>query len=148
MRVLAVDPGVATGMAEWRNDEFRSWQLDDPEDVLESVWDFCEEFYADPDVDVELVVEDFRIAGARGKTEAGIRATIELIGAIKFIASWHAVPVRMQTPADAKTFSTNDKLRRAGFETPSKPDHRRSAARHLLLRLVRTGAIDGTDLIR
>jgi hypothetical protein len=111
--------------------------------VAAAVWCECEMGLID-----ELVVEDFfLVSSSRAKTTAGPRITLELIGALRFIALRHEIPVYLQAPADAKSFSTNEKLKRLGFITPAKPDHQRSAARHLLLRLVRNGTIDGRVLL-
>lgn len=143
MRVLVVDPGMATGMAAWRDGQFEAWQEDDPMAVAATVWHDSRLGLID-----ELVVEDFILSSvSRAKTTAGIRVTLELIGALRFIALYHEVSMHLQAPADAKTFSTNEKLKAVGFITPAKPDHMRSAARHLLLRLVRNGAIDPLSLL-
>lgn len=149
MRVLAVDPGMATGMAQWNEREcvarrFVAWELTEPLQVAKTVWAACASGSLD-----EIAMEDFHLKlGGRAMTTEGIRATIELIGMVRFAAAHHGVPLHMQWPEDAKAFSTNEKLARMGWTTPSKPDHMRSAARHLLLRLVRNGAIDGAELIR
>lgn len=138
-----VDPGMSTGMASWSTGVFTSWQEDDPFEVTRTLWRACEEKEVD-----ELVIEDFHLAASsRAKTMAGTRATLELIGALRFVAMTFDVPVYFQAPADAKSFSTNEKLKKVGFITPANPDHRRSAARHLLLRLVRNGTIDGRALL-
>jgi len=139
--ILAVDPGMATGLAWW-DGNFNCAESSPAMQAAEDVWLMCRRGVVD-----EIAMEDFRLGGGRAKTQEGTKATLELIGAIKFIAAYNGVPVFMQWPWDAKDFSTNDKLRAAGFVTPSKPDHMRSAARHLLLRLVRNGTIDGADLI-
>lgn len=148
MNVLAIDPGMATGMATWDGFEdgsgmFHAWQEAEPFQVADTVWNLCVELAV-----TEIVIEDFQLSfGGRAKTSAGPKVTIELIGAIRFIAHRHGVPLFFQRPADARDFSTNDKLTRMGWKTPSKPDHMRSAARHLLLRLVRNGTIDGRALL-
>jgi hypothetical protein len=71
-----------------------------------------------------------------------------MIGAVAYLCRNTNVPLHRQLPSDASSFSTNEKLRAVGFKTPAKPDHERSAARHLLLRLTRNGAIDPLDLLR
>lgn len=150
MRVLAIDPGMATGMAAWdegccpgSGQKFRCWELTEPLQVAEAVWLTCASGTFD-----ELVVEDFQLNfGGRPKTATGPKVTIELIGALRFIAHHHGTPIHFQKPRDAHDFSTNEKLARMGWTTPSKPDHMRSAARHLLLRLVRNGSIDGHALL-
>lgn len=150
MRVLAIDPGMATGLATWDDcrcpggGRFACWELTEPLQVANQVWLACATKQL-----AEIAMEDFHLKlGGRAMTTEGIRATIELIGIVRFAAHYHGVPLHMQWPGDAAAFSTNEKLAKMGWSTPSKPDHMRSAARHLLLRLVRNGTVDGADLIR
>lgn len=139
---MVVDPGVATGMGYWEDGSAGFWQEDDPIAVVDTV-----AANAHRGLDA-VVVEDFHLgAVGRAKTTAGIRATIELIGMLRYVAAREGVTFVLQSPSDAASFSTRDKLDKAGFVTPSKPDHARSASRHLLLYLVRQGAIDGASLI-
>lgn len=147
---MAIDPGMATGMAAWTDcqcagrGQFKCWEISEPLQVVEQVWAAA----ASGGI-AEIAMEDFHLRlGGRAMTTAGIRATIELIGMVRFAAHHHGVPLHMQWPEDARDFSTNGKLAAMGWATPSKPDHMRSAARHLLLRLVRNGTVDGADLIR
>ena len=140
--ILAVDPGMATGLAWW-DGSFHCAESSPPMQAAEDVYHAVQRGNVD-----EIAMEDFRLGGGRAKTQQGTKETIELIGAIKWIAGYGGVPVFMQWPWDAADFSTNDKLKAAGFVTPSRPDHMRSAARHLLLHLVRNGTIDGASLIR
>jgi hypothetical protein len=140
VNVLAIDPGMAVGMASWRDGEFESWECR-PNELLEHVWGAGEARTYD-----SYVMEDFHLGGGRPKTTQGTRVTVELIGAVRFICHYHGAALHMQWPEDAQ-WSDNDKLKRAGFVTPSKPDHRRSAARHLLLHLVETGVVDPLSVI-
>lgn len=143
MKVLSIDPGLATGMALWDGWSFESWQEEDGLLAANSVWHHCEHTELD-----EIAMENFHLGtGRAAKTTAGSRITLELMGAIRFIALYFDVPVHFQEPADARSFSTNDKLKTAGFITPANPDHQRSAARHLLLRLVRNGELDARQLL-
>jgi hypothetical protein len=130
-------------MAMWLNGEFSSWQVDDPIGVAGDV-----EFFVDRHPDGVVVCEEFELSTAmKGMTTGGIRATIELIGIVRYVAFRGGSHFVLQRPADARAFSTRDKLDKVGFRTPAKPDHRRSASRHLLLALVRLGAVDGASLL-
>lgn len=141
MKVLAVDPGEATGFALWHDGDFEASEQTDQFKAAEEVWGYAGM------VD-EIVCESFQLhLGGRAMTTSGMKTTIELIGMIKWICAADRTPLYFQAPAEAK-FSTNDMLNRMGWETPSRPDHMRSAARHLLLRLVKNGTIDGLSLIR
>lgn len=123
--------------------DFRTWLCDSVEQCLYMLWDNCRD-----GIVAGVACEDFILSGGgRPKTPAGSKTTMEVIGAVKWVCEYHQVPLNMQLPGDASDFSTNDKLRAMGWETPSKPDHQRSAARHLLLYLVKKGEIDAARLL-
>lgn len=122
---------------------FFTRQAENPEECLYDLWDNCL-----AGIVAGVACEDFILSGGgRPKTLAGSKTTLEMIGAVKWACEYHQVPLAMQKPGDASDFSTNDKLRAMGWETPSKPDHQRSAARHLLLYLVRKGKLDAAQLL-
>lgn len=136
-----MDPGSATGLALWDDGEFEAYERTGIFKAAEEVWGYAGSLD-------EVVCESFQLSlGGRAMTTEGIKDTIELIGMVKWICAADDVPLHFQSPYEAK-FSTNDMLKRMGWETPSKPDHMRSAARHLLHRLVKNGTIDGLSLIR
>jgi hypothetical protein len=89
-----------------------------------------------------LVCESFIIsAGTIKKTRGGSQQTIEIIGALRWIAHKRGTPFVLQSPGDSSMFDKNwKKLRRIGWYTPGD-DHARSATRHLLLYLVKNGVI-------
>ena len=88
-----------------------------------------------------VVVEEFRITASTGhKTRGGSMAAIEIIGALRWICHARGIPLVLQTPADAKRFMTDEKLRRLGWYRSGK-DHARDAARHLALYLLRSGHV-------
>ena len=145
MKYWAIDPGPTPGMACVHDGlrGFETWLADDVETCLYMLWDNCADH-----VVKGIACEDFVLSGGgRPKTPAGSKTTIEVIGAIKWVCEYHRTPLSMQKPGDASDFSTNDKLKAMGWETPSKPDHQRSAARHLLLYLVKKGEIDAARLL-
>ncbi len=143
MRVLAVDPGPTPGLAVWESstEEFRAW--------IEPGWfegvDAVNNWTAGHDVDI-VVYETFAITGRQGRGKPS-NETVQMIGALRWICGRHGVQFVGQAPADAKGFSTNDKLKKLGWKTPSSPDHARSAARHLLLYLARQHLIDSASLL-
>lgn len=123
VKVLAIDPGGTTGIAyyntEW--DKFNSWQADNFYDAMHS--------WATPDV---LVIERFTIRQNTHKLSAdAFEQTTDLIGAFRYLALRDGVDFIRQTPAQAKAFATDDKLKRLGWYTPGLP-HGNDAARHLL----------------
>ena len=100
MRVLAVDPGLATGMALFEGDnvyeDFSCW-------IEKDRWAAVDRARVEMTIvgiDV-LVIENYRISGARAK-DANL--TIELIGALKWIAHKRNVPVVMQEPGAGQKF--------------------------------------------
>ena len=140
--MLAVDPGLSTGFASAEVDgamsvfSFEAWTVKGHMESVDQVRLAIVE-----GVD-EVVCESFRISGATAtKTQAGSLVAIEIIGAARWICYKRDVPFTLQTPADAKSFVTDEKLRALGWYVPGI-DHSRDAARHLLLYLVRTGEVN------
>lgn len=129
MRVLAVDPGGVTGLAVYDagTDTFRSWQADSYEQVVQDVRDECLSGLT------RLVVESFVIRSNTHKLDpVAFALTTDLIGACRYIAYERGVPFSKQSPAEAKSFSTDDKLRRLGWYSPTPGGHANDATRHLL----------------
>jgi hypothetical protein len=144
-RILAVDPGGATGFAFWEGSPLRienellmQWQeLDD--DGLTTARTVEQEINKGLDI---LVCESFSLnAGTMKKSTAGSLQTIQTIGMLRWLAFVHAVPFVLQTPAAAASFSSDDKLRRLGWWKVGE-EHARSATRHLILYLAQQGLID------
>jgi hypothetical protein len=63
-----------------------------------------------------------------------------VIGALMYVCAKHGIEFILQSPADAKQFSTNEKLDRLNWRVHR--DHADDAERHLLLAAVRRKAID------
>lgn len=135
--LVAIDPGGTYGVAIARIDvtlvdveayEAQPYdalcQLEVMLGVVERV--FCESFIPRPGI-------------RTNQPEA-----LEGIGALRFICTKAGVPFELQSPADAKRFSTNDKLKRLGWYKPTRGGHANDALRHLLLGAVRHGMI-GTE---
>lgn len=61
---------------------------------------------------------------------------LELIGWLRAMSYLCDIPFVLQTPADAKRFSTDKKLEAAGWLQPKGQDHANDALRHLLLYMV------------
>jgi len=155
VRILAIDPGKATGLALWRDEnaqaddaaafgelapEWQAWMLPWQES-MDSVITWCESGQL-----AHVVCENFVIS-ARTVTQ-GKDAHWPIGGRMvaQYTCARLGIPFSMQMPSDAKSFVTNDKLRRLGWKTPGK-DHPDDATRHLVLYLARTGAIDPARLV-
>lgn len=146
-RVLAVDPGPIPGWALWEKrsenwaEVFHGGQFDTGWKGLVSYIDSVGEH-----IDI-LVVEDFFIGAATAKkSTVGSKETIEMIGMLRLLAWRHKMQFVLQSPADARTFSTADKVKRMGWWLAGN-DHGQSATRHLLLYLVRNGLVPASRLL-
>lgn len=131
MNVIAFDPGKATGVAVYRSGDHDSFQLDNG---FHGVAAFLHQSpYEGPLSGCDAVVcETFTVNATTHKKDSG--AFIEVfsnIGAIRYAAFLADVPFYLQTPAEAKSFGTNDKLRKLGWFAGGA-GHADDASRHLL----------------
>jgi hypothetical protein len=142
VRIAAVDPGktcgfawLTTDVAPWR---FQSWERD-RFDAVQYVG-----YLARNNALHLIVCESF-------VPRPGVRSwqpdALEVIGALRQIANDTTVPLETQAPADAKRFSTNDKLSKLDWRNPTPGGHADDAARHLLLAAVRHGFIDPAQFV-
>lgn len=135
--IVAIDPGNVCGMAEARFREgeveyFQSWETG-PIDCVRCVE---ESSFVDR---IHVVYETFT---PRPGVYTWQPEALYTIGAIRYVATKRHLPFSEQSPADAKKFSTNDKLAVLGWRSPSKGGHQDDAARHLLLCAVKMNALD------
>lgn len=130
MRVLAVDPGGTTGWAICDEDHLDLVATGQERDQFA----FCrmadrhaEGLFAAP-VDV-IVCESYTVTPRTIKLTREYSA-LEIIGTLRYIAGMHGKRFKLQPPASAKNFMTNDRLRSLGWWRPGE-DHARDALRHL-----------------
>ena len=83
-------------------------------------------------VKAEVVGEKYVITARTAQLTAQYDALF-ILGHIDALSDKLGFPLTLQTPAAAKAFSTDSKLRAVGWYTPSKGGHSNDAARHLLL---------------
>lgn len=124
---MALDPGLTTGWAILHEDgRHESGQLTVWE-TYRAVEKFCERDSANV-----LVAEKFTIT-ARTAQLSQAPWSLELIGVARKEA-WKLLdtPLVTQTPAQAKGFSSDARLRHLGWWLPGK-GHANDASRHLLL---------------
>jgi hypothetical protein len=138
--ILAFDPGKITGWASLRLGEFFSGQ-DDLQKILEWV-----ESLVRNRLQPVIVCEDFIYTAATAQKTRQTWST-EGIGTLRFLANKYDLPFHLQTPQAAKSFSTNDKLKRIGWYQATKGGHANDAARHLLLYCVERGLVEPRALI-
>lgn len=145
--VIAIDPGKMTGY--WVYDVNRlqtgsggqlpQWEFIDLLARILETWQGEE---------VALVCETFTIT-QRSLTQRGDRLwSVEQIGIIQYLQRRNAALTSYteQSPADAKSFANNEKLRRVGWYQVGQ-EHARDAARHALLYATRNGHIDPRVLL-
>lgn len=136
MKVLCIDPGPHVGVASHDTEEghFNAGEAT-PEDVYGCIEKWVE--WADI-----VVVEDFRIGGARG---ADSNLTIEMIGVCRFVTTKAGKRFVTQPPG-AHKFAQGAKLKRIGWYTVGS-DHARSATGHLVKFLCDHQLLDAARLL-
>jgi hypothetical protein len=138
--VIAFDPGKETGWARMSEGEFASGQA--------PLWDVVDWLWSalDGGLRPTIFCEDFIITTATAKKS---RQTDPLdgIGAIKWMAHRFDLALYMQSPSQAKTFATDDKLKVIGWYKPTKGGHANDAARHLMVGLVGQKILDPRQLL-
>lgn len=129
MRILAIDPGLRTGMA-WGPIDAPNTEIEDPMPAL----DLAQQLLGH---DLDLVVcEAYKITARTAQLSAQ-HWSLELIGALRWMCHRHGVPFELQTPAEAKSLVPDARLRQMGLWVPGKEDHARDALRHMVLGLAR-----------
>jgi hypothetical protein len=132
--LVAVDPGDLSGFAVVDTEEcsvLESAELTEFEVERRVSW----WLYESPDI--QLVAEKFTITPETGKKSQQPTA-LYIIGAMRMLywQHWERI-LPLQTPADAKSFSTNEKLKAVGLWHVGGEGHAKDALRHALLWMVR-----------
>jgi hypothetical protein len=135
--VIGVDPGKSTGLFALRDGKKAVVIQGEAGEVLRRLEDLLSG--ADPDlaIDAALIAME-RFVGGSSRHSRQTDAQ-QVVGAVIDLAARYGVPIVFQNPADAKSFTTNDFLRKLGlWVTPSEvnapdADDVRDAARHALL---------------
>lgn len=125
--IIALDPGKTTGIAI----RTESGNLSFSEEEFHDACSIVEQFVAFND-NAHVVTESFIITPNTAKnTQAPW--SLELIGVFRFLTKKYLdKDIVLQTPANAKRFSSDSRLKKIGYWTPGK-GHANDAARHLLL---------------
>lgn len=138
--IVAIDPGGATGIALlYRSGGFLTNTVAGGfAGVSLYLSDLLEERSPDAEPIDAIVYEDFvPRPGAKSLQLDALHA----IGAIKHECRKHDIPCIKQTPTQAKSFATNDKLKAVGWYTVGA-DHERDAARHMLVWLCNNAHVE------
>ncbi len=141
--VLAVDPGKTTGYILW---EKKSGSI-----ISFGELDFEKFCLAAEGIitayrrQLQVVAEAFIITMQTAKnTQAPW--SLEVIGVLRFVCHKTGADFKTRSAADAKRFSSDDKLARVGWYTRGRR-HQNDAARHLMLELVERGDVSPARLV-
>ncbi len=139
--IIAVDPGKLTGWAVLDEEGAFSQGEDLLHNIMMSVDTLLREGHKPI-----LVCEDFIYTQATAKKSRQTWST-EGIGILRYLAAMHQVSFIIQTPAAAKRFGTDEKLKAIEWYHPTPGGHQNDAARHLLLYADSVGRIDRRRLL-
>ena len=96
--------------------------------------------------DLTIVCESF-IINARTARVTQAPWSLEIIGCIRYLSQkFCGKDLVMQTPSEAKSFSSNDKLKKIGWFQRGTAGHDNDASRHLLLYAARQKILSNEDL--
>ncbi len=138
--IVAIDPGKTTGWAIRHASGHReAGQIEGAVMAMAWVWSVFNSAHGSSPV---LVVENFVPRGGALTTQPD---ALHIIGFIKGMCHIYGWGFILQSPAEAKSFSTNEKLKRAGWWVVGQ-DHARDALRHLMRHLCVTE--HDTELLR
>ena len=127
--ILAVDPGLTSGWACRQGSALITGQAEFVPMMATA------ERFASEGLDA-IVVERYTIT-AETLRKSRQTTALELIGALRWLSHRAGVEFVLQSPADAKRFSTDTKLKAAGWLQRMSDDHANDACRHLLLYAVK-----------
>lgn len=133
--ILAVDPGLMVGYAIQYDDGLIKSDQDQK-------WDFLT--WCDPEGWTkwfDVVVAERYIITPRTARLSQQHDALDILGNLRWWCRKMETPLIEYSAAEAKSFSTDDKLRAADMWISGK-DHARDASRHLMLYLVREGIMD------
>lgn len=143
MNIVAFDPGKMTGWATFSDNpdyvaatgEHRAGEMPWYE-AIHWYETLCED-----GAKFETVVESFIITAETLK-KSRQHWSLESIGAMRYLHKRYAISggFHLQSPAEAKAFATNDKLKKMDWYTVGQ-DHARDASRHLLVFAVKNKLI-------
>lgn len=132
--VYAFDPGKMTGWAVLNpGGGFSSGE----QPWYDALFFMDELLRTVPNTIEAVVCEDFIYTAATAQKSRQTWST-EGIGVLRYLTRRAGVDFILQTPASAKRFSTDEKLRRIGWWNPGH-GHANDAARHLLVYAVSNG---------
>ncbi len=142
--ILAIDPGLITGWATWNSvakDGFDSGMVEGRFKFYQWFYGLMSAAYGNSTsfqnryYPSAIVMEKFTITLATAKKSPQLDP-LYIIGHIEAIAERDGITFATQTPAQAMSFATNEKLKAVGWYKPGA-GHDNDAARHLMLWLIK-----------
>jgi hypothetical protein len=135
--LLAIDPGGTTGLFECSGTVPVEAHQFKPADAADYIYEYVRQ------TGVFVVCESFVPRPGRRTWQPD---ALYLIGFTMHVCRQEEVDFRLQTPAQAKSFATDAKLKKLGWYWPGH-GHANDAARHALVASVAIGTITGEDLL-
>lgn len=139
--IYAVDPGLASGLALLHVPDgadpilLGSYEMD-PDQTEDFTQLVCVQY---KDHDLRVVMERFTITAETGK-KSQASWSLQLIGSINYICRINGITEpTLQTPADAKSFAPNPRLKSLGLWHRGGHGHALDAIRHAVLYAVKNG---------
>lgn len=140
--LIAIDPGKASGFAVLDYTDLDDIKIDYSDELEQfAVSEYVEKMLEDnaesetPN-SIEIVMEKFTVTPQTGKNSNGENWSSEIIGSIRYMAKKHGIKFTEQTPARAKSFVENDRMRAIGIWHVGGEGHAKDALRHAVLYLV------------
>lgn len=145
--VLAIDPGLVTGWALYNLDDHPKQDVSAGEtDGRHALADKVRSIIS-TGVTLEVVCEDFVISERTIKTARDDNA-LRIIGWLDLELEHLGIELTLQTPAQAKAFATDDKLKTIGWYDSTPGGHRNDALRHLLVYMVRHHPDHASEILK
>lgn len=145
-RIITIDPGVASGLCvvDYISGE-QAFEIVEQGELNQ--FDTCAwlEAYLEEGPVESVICETFTITQRTLKLSRQ-PASLEIIGAARYLTLKQCGKFLMQSPADAKRFSTDKRLKACGLWHSTKGGHANDAARHMMLRLCKLGVIRASEL--
>lgn len=160
--IVSMDPGKATGFSVWSDcekivqDSLMPVALEAPDfttacTFLENMTMRCLQTPNEWDGQVHFISESYIISsGTARQTQSNW--SLELIGVMRYLAERHDFEFTLQTPANAKIFSTDEKMKRMaqhsskGWWHPTAGGHANDSLRHLLLFMSKRSILTTDDM--
>ena len=136
--VVGVDPGLTTGVCLWHQD-YGMEHLNELAPSLHAM-EWLDWMTGGGGYKKVFVIEKYIITPKTAQLSQQ-HDPLEIIGCLRWMCHSRGHEFVMQSPSEAKAFSTDAKLKNVGWYKPGM-GHARDASRHVLLYLAKNGIID------